>query len=292
MLTALYGPQIRILNILAAMGSLIFQLPIMLILFEYRRFQTGSSGDSGRPAASGRALTEESGDDLARSQSYVAAMDGGLGDPSSHATGRKHGMAPRPLLLLARVVLNPPMAGILLGLLYSLLMRTAGGSAVYPFWIERWVANLALCVSPVAAFTIGMFMAFRELSFLYSWRHGSALLVAKFGLLPLLALGLARVWGFEGRRGRSAVLIASLPIAVAAFSISKKYFYAAASRKHTVHGLVVSSYTERETTLISGQVIVGSIIMTPIFLAWHAVLQEGNVFDDETASAMTNVSLP
>lgn len=39
MLTALYGPRASILNVLAAISSLIFQLPVMLALFEVREFR-------------------------------------------------------------------------------------------------------------------------------------------------------------------------------------------------------------------------------------------------------------
>jgi hypothetical protein len=39
MLTALYGPRASILNVLAALSSLIFQLPVMLALFEVREFR-------------------------------------------------------------------------------------------------------------------------------------------------------------------------------------------------------------------------------------------------------------
>eukprot|EP00050_Salpingoeca_kvevrii_P008044 m.300312 g.300312 ORF g.300312 m.300312 type:complete len:474 (-) comp14418_c0_seq1:97-1518(-) len=337
MLVSLYGPRVSILNILAAMGSLIFQMPIMLVLFEYRAFQQDEAAEErqkkladshfvenggivAETAASARdgitfvtvpmtvsQSATGSGNDaeelVRRSSSYVLATSSA--DPSN---GRDAAKLPRTRAtqprasrwrlawrLAVRLVSNPPMAGILLGLGYSLILRTAIDEQRFPYWIDKWVTYFGNTVTPLAAFSIGMFMVGREGYFLATARHSLVLMVVKFVLLPLLTLGFAHALGIDGIEGRSAVLIASLPIAVASFSISQKYFAhsdedgkgspaTGSDRCHHPHpprwATTPSAEEDTASVVIAGQVIVGSLLMAPVFLAWNAILEKLEVFGD------------
>ena len=345
MLQSLYGPKVSILNVLAAMGSHLFQLPSMLILFELRA--NGVFGDPAPPTqppppvATAAAAAPHTTDHVltlpVAATSKPAVVDtvldeyGGLSRSASYRQANAHAPPPpllptavaqvttfssscssssaaaaaaaaaatmtmpesvpstpprRPLTrgevarravaIVWQILSNPPMAALILGLLYSAILRTCWRDQKvceirYPFWIDSWITQFGNCVTPVAAFTIGMFMAGREHVFLHSWRPGLAALLVKLLVMPLIALGLAHSWGFTGIEGRAAVLIAALPIAVAAFAISQKYF-----------GESASGHNVRAATLIAGQVVIGSILMAPVFVAWNEVLESRLVFGNVT----------
>ncbi len=171
------------------------------------------------------------------------------------------------------IISNPPMAAIISGILFSLVIRWGGRETRFPFWLDTWLTNFGSTVTPVAAFTIGMFLAGRETDFLRSWAAGVTVLVIKLLLMPLVALGLARGFHFDGIKGRAAVLIAALPVAVAAFSLAQKYF--------------VGVEQERAKALITGQVVFGSILMAPVFVAWNKALDDYAVFGDVAGKLFT-----
>ncbi len=165
------------------------------------------------------------------------------------------------------------MAAIISGILFSLIIRWGGHEKRFPFWLDSWLSNFGATVKPVAAFTIGMFMAHRELAFAQSWLANTVVLFVKLLLVPLLALGLAHGLNLHGIYGRAAVLIAALPIAVASFSLAQKYFFGAEQ--------------ERAKALITGQVVFGSIFMAPVFVAWDKVLESHMVFGNLTNAKFT-----
>lgn len=292
MLRSLYGPQVAVLNILAAMGSLFFQFPTMLVLYELRDYSrlhqrpealdvegqvteialdqhfdstTGSSADIDLEIRSDPSNTPSNDPDTKhQTPAVLSTTDAGF-EASSRPPSETFGCHTVARLVL-RTLSNPPLAGILLGLSWSLLARMAADEKRCPYWLFEWPFDLGRTVSPVASFTIGMFMAGREKAFLASWRQGLVMLLVKFLLLPLLTLGLALQLDFDQVEGRSAVLISALPVAVASFSIASKYS---------------ANDNEVDTLLVSGQVIVGSILMAPVFLGWNAVLEHFEVFGNE-----------
>jgi predicted permease len=72
--------------------------------------------------------------------------------------------------------------------------------------------------------------------------------------------------GIDGIEARSAVLIASLPVALAAFTLGQTYFDGA------------NEGARAGMEVIAVEIIVGSILMPFVFLAWHSILEAGDVF--------------
>ena len=224
MLTALYGPKVKILNILAAMGSLISQLPIMLMLFAWRQEVATKPLPRQTEAtlSTHQALSGHEHSTIALSDSYRQAITPDLTDKPTSMTSNNCALL--FLRVGQRLLKTPPMVAIVAGLLYSAVVRGGFNSTVFPSWIDQWVQSLGDCVTPLAAISLGLFAAGRERVFLSYWRHGCVLLASKVVLLPLLSLGLAYLLGLDGIEGRSAVLIASLPVAIAGFTLTQKYF--------------------------------------------------------------------
>lgn len=71
--------------------------------------------------------------------------------------------------------------------------------------------------------------------------------------------------GVDGIEARSAVLIASLPVALAAFTLGQTYL-----------GNEPGAQAGMET--IAAEIIIGSVLMPFVFLAWHSILESNDVF--------------
>jgi Membrane transport protein len=76
--------------------------------------------------------------------------------------------------------------------------------------------------------------------------------VAKLLLLPLLLIPILLMLGIDGVQARAGVMIASLPVALAAFSLSKQYEYG----------------IDEMTSVIS----LGTLLMLPVALFWDWML--------------------
>mmetsp|Transcript_35810 Transcript_35810/g.89843 ORF Transcript_35810/g.89843 Transcript_35810/m.89843 type:complete len:446 (+) Transcript_35810:75-1412(+) len=278
-LVAIYGPKVSILNILAAFSSLFFQLPFMLTLYEWRALRKEQKHQDGDDAAhqssSDQAVelemqpADSSADadaqDLKSSQPIQEGASSSKRDgsaapirPPKHWTPawlkRMRTTHPWPyilLLILLRVLQNPPLIGILLGLLYSAIITTAIGVSAkdFPEVIDYFCTWLGNSVIPLAAFCVGSFMNGPFLrNVLRKWWIVLIYLVAKLLLLPLLAIPIFLMLGIDGVDARAGVMIASLPVALAAFSLSKQY----------------DRGVEEMTSVIS----LGTLLMLPTALFW------------------------
>jgi predicted permease len=83
-------------------------------------------------------------------------------------------------------------------------------------------------------------------------------MLSKMVLMPLLMVGIAMGFHLNDEAGRAAVLIASLPISMASFSLS-------------------SHYTIGEAVL-ANNVALGTALMLPTVLVWNLVLDHVGVF--------------
>jgi predicted permease len=207
------------------MGSLLFQLPVMLLLFAWRQEVATQPAQAAQtsavrtlPSATAHSTTSEPEHALTPTDSYNLAID------LSTAPRTSFKLTTLLIHVSQRLLRTPPMVAIIAGLLYSAIVREGFNSDVFPTWIDRWVQGLGDCVTPLAAFCLGLFSFGRERAFLKYWQHGLVLLASKVIFLPLLSLGLAYLLGLDGLEGRSAVLIASLPVAIAGFTLTQKYF--------------------------------------------------------------------
>eukprot|EP00043_Microstomoeca_roanoka_P009685 m.92235 g.92235 ORF g.92235 m.92235 type:complete len:546 (+) comp14657_c4_seq2:72-1709(+) len=358
MLESVYGPKVKILNVLAALSSVIFQLPIMLILFEYRVVLRSPSSSPTPPIAANvgtdaavdtevaipisAALTSDeielqttksqdpqSGDialmngensksqpysdldlsfatGLPQTRSYLVAISKHYSIPgpsSSEVSESQTDMPPsessstaqetneqryaqirqlqgdteaepkRIWLVLKRVAgklaRNHIFIGIVLGLLWSLIFRMGAKEDELPTVINSYVQYFANCVTPVASFCIGGFVYKHERDVLRTWKLALVFLFAKMIVMPAAAMLVCVIIGLDGIEARSAVLLSSLPIALASFALITTYMKDSAST----------------ISLISGLIIVGSILMPFVFAAWNEILIAGNVFGDIPSDA-------
>ncbi len=83
-------------------------------------------------------------------------------------------------------------------------------------------------------------------------------MLSKLVLVPLLMVGLAKLLSLESEVGRAAVLIASLPISLASFSLGHQYRICEA--------------------VLAANVAVGTLLMLPTVLIWNIVMDSLNLF--------------
>jgi predicted permease len=88
----------------------------------------------------------------------------------------------------------------------------------------------------------------------------SALLsmTSKLILVPLFMVGLAKAFDFNDEVGRAAVLIASLPISMASFSLASRYNIG--------------------EEILSQNVALGTALILPTVLVWNIVMDSLGVF--------------
>lgn len=254
MLQALYGPRVAILNILAAVSSLFFQLPVMLCAFEYRRIRHGLA-----PAAPARDNDPEAGPVAMKDVEVSASQAAQAADQPAAPATASYGAVLRGLAT------NPPMIGIIVGLLWSLIITTGFEEDKLPRIISDTAQLLSDPVQPLAAFAIGMHMRHRETWFLRNLGRNMTYIFLKMVVLPAFAIAVVFMLDVDDEdpiQGRSAVLIASLPVAIASFSIGDTYF----DRKSV------------PVVIFSSQLILGTILMVPVFAAWDAIMDSADLF--------------
>ena len=251
LLTAALGPQYASLGAVAAISSFIFQLPVMLVLFEIssnirdREFCEEENGkaDPEAPPSVDHAHDVAGVRQNSTQQSNGSALLKGSDSTSSASTSPCPVVAPTTLLLSKaqwrdigkRIATNPILWAILVGFILSI--TTLGPKYMFPgnppakpncsyepatgFFAIIW-KTLAGCTEPIALFATGAFLyGCNPLKigivrvFLY--------MLVKLILMPALAIGCAMAVGLEGAYGRAAVLIAALPISAAGFVLSSRY---------------------------------------------------------------------
>jgi predicted permease len=168
---------------------------------------------------------------------------------------------------LKTIFLNPPFIGIVLGLCYSLIFTSNISGAVsngeiYPPALNNLVVWLGQTVTPLASFAIGLF-ASREFKYFFKLKVLLRdilllLILLKFILVPMLAIGFLYAFGINGTEGRIGVLIASLPVALAGFILCENYH--------------VGNH------IIAAQVVWGTVLMLPVIIIWDQIMQAMNMF--------------
>jgi predicted permease len=171
--------------------------------------------------------------------------------------------------ILCRVIRNPVLWGIFWGFVLSL--STAGKylnpKPENPYYIEGlgWISSLLTwlgdTVSPLSLFTMGVWLqaqGMRHLLFSIPPPMLALYMLSKLVLVPLLMVGLAKLLSLESEVGRAAVLIASLPISLASFSLGHQYRIGEA--------------------VLAANVAVGTLLMLPTVLIWNIVMDSLNLF--------------
>lgn len=277
-------------GILAAISSFIFQLPLQLFFLEChavinepapstRPSSFHKDGSTSQPSSeSGKALEaaiaiEEGNSDTALEETggeVEVTSDNKWAIVASLATSRAMWKK-----ILIKVALNPVLWGIFFGFVISL--STFGVKYLRPMDVEKMQPNpdykewlqflvdalawLGDCVSPLSLFAMGVWMQAQGKKLVSIGLVEIFLfMLSKLVLVPLLMVGLAFAMGLDDEGGRAAVLIATLPISMASFSLGKKFNIG--------------------EDVLSANVAVGTILMLPTVLIWNKVMDEIGLFDD------------
>ena len=172
---------------------------------------------------------------------------------------------------------NPVLWGIGLGFVLSL--STVGPRFLRPTspdyvpglgWIYATLAWFGDTVSPLSLFAMGVWMqqrGKRHRLFTLTLGQAVASMTSKLVLVPLLTVGLAKALALSNNAGRAAVLIASLPISMAAFSLASHY--------RVGEGL------------LSDNIAWGTALMLPTVLLWNVVMDAVGLFPIEPPIAQT-----
>ena len=172
--------------------------------------------------------------------------------------------------ILHRVVMNPVLWGIFWGFVLSL--STVGPKYLNPRkenqdfveglgWIFLILSWLGDTVSPLSLFTMGVWMyaqGIHRLLFAIPPPKLALYMLSKLVLIPLLMVGLAKMLSLQNEVGRAAVLIATLPISLASFSLGHQYRIGEA--------------------VLAANVAVGTLLMLPTVLVWNVVMDSLNLF--------------
>lgn len=171
-----------------------------------------------------------------------------------------------------RVLKNPVLWGIFIG--FVLTLSTVGPRYLNPAssdyveglgWIDLTLTWIGTIVSPLSLFAMGVWMQSQGLYRLFfavsPWKLALSML-SKLVLVPLLMVVIAKAMLLDNTMGRAAVLIASLPISLASFSLGKQFSIGEA--------------------VLSANVAVGTVLMLPTVLVWNIVMDRVGLFPIES----------
>lgn len=274
-------------GLMAGISSFIFQLPLQLFFLEAsileRQMLTSEVTDEETPVA-----TKDSSPPIVGNE---VEEDTHLDEEEEHPEKLGHGShsnttKSRPRLWLelvsrrdirnkvtGRVIRNPVLWGITIGFIISL--STFGKTYLRPLadnkqpntnYVEglqwfvdlfRWLGDM---VSPLALFSMGVWMHQQGKALIaISWLELIGSMFVKLVLVPLLMVGLVEAYDLPNAYARSAVLIASLPISLAAFSLGKQFDIGEAS--------------------LAANVTVGTLLMLPTLLAWIEIMDYFELYE-------------
>jgi predicted permease len=101
------------------------------------------------------------------------------------------------------------------------------------------------------------------------WFDAILSIFSKLVIVPLLMVALAKAFKLSDEAGRAAVLIAALPISMAAFSLGAHYALGEA--------------------ILSENIALGTILMLPTILVWSLILDKLSLFPiSSTSSQISN----
>jgi predicted permease len=247
-------------------GSFIFQLPVELLLLECHALEQE------RFEALAAACEEEREEGCSvGGLECRRAVDTGV---VTSRWGLWAGFASRPAVWLCvgtKVVQNPVIAALAAGFVISLtglgptyLRPTSEDFVPGLGWVAATLGWLGACVSPVSLFAMGVWMQAegRRLVRLEPWLMVLCML-SKLVLVPLVLVGLAKWFGLDDEAGRAAVLIGSLPISQASFTLGEKFKVGEA--------------------LLAANVFLGTVLMLPTVVVWNVALDALGLFPVEMA---------
>lgn len=154
-----------------------------------------------------------------------------------------------------RLLQTPPIIAIVLGLIYGSIQIPV------PDILAKVISYLGGLVTPIASFSVGMFVCDGK-PFKRAWRKTIVYMILKMFAMPLLALVVVYISGIKNPAAEVAVIIASLPLAFPAFTITKQY------------GL--------GEDVMSTCITTGTILMLPTVLFWWWIVETIDIFPNPT----------
>ena len=271
--SAVFGkPSLGLLyGLMAGMSSFIFQLPLQLIFFEYHVVEQRWAREilhavqpepvGPAPMKDSTVITVEAADTSDQSTHHSDEVSSDDRRWWSIVNFKRLSRAAFWLDIFKRLYTNPILIALVVGFVLSL--STAGKYLRCPSdtciaglqWIGDTLGWLGDCVSPLSLLAMG------------SWMHGQHYpssiqripllklcfcMVFKLIVIPLLMLGLAKIMRLNDEAGRAAILIASLPISMASFSLGHQY-----------------NVGEKD---LSANVTAGTVLILPTIIVWNLVL--------------------
>ena len=165
-----------------------------------------------------------------------------------------------------RILRNPVLWGIFCG--FVLGLSTAGKYLRCPSescieglnWITLTLTWLGQTVSPVSLFAMGLWMHGQGARKLFSIGlfKLSMFMLSKLIIVPMIMVGLASAMGLNDEQGRAAILIATLPISLASFSLGRQYQIGESD--------------------LAANVACGTLLMLPSVLLWNVALDRAGLY--------------
>lgn len=276
--SAIFGkPSLGLLyGLMAGVSSFIFQLPLQFIFFEYHVIEqrwTREVLHTAQPIVP-----------TPMKNSTVITVD--VQETSDHSTHHSDevpsddqrrwyslvnfehlSQAAVWLDIFKRLSTNPILIALFVGFVLSL--STAGKYLRCPSdtciagleWIGDTLGWLGECVSPLSLLAMGSWMHSQHyLSSSQRIQLSKLCLFMVFKLIaiPLLMVGLAKCMKLNDEAGRAAILIASLPISMASFSLGHQY-----------------NVWEKD---LAANVTAGTVLMLPTIIVWNIVLDAVSLY--------------
>jgi predicted permease len=168
--------------------------------------------------------------------------------------------------IFLQILRNPVLWGIAGG--FALSLSTVGPRFLNPtspdfvpgfLWFAITTGWFGDCVSPVSLFAMGVWMQSQGKKLFHIPALSAVLfMLSKLVIVPLLMVGLAKAANLNDEAGRAAVLIASLPISMASFSLASRYKIGEA--------------------ILSENVALGTALILPTVLIWNLVMDAVGLF--------------
>eukprot|EP00985_Skeletonema_marinoi_P000603 scaffold224_cov108-Skeletonema_marinoi.AAC.1 len=263
---------------MAGVSSFIFQLPLQLIFFEYHVIEQRWTREVlhthtaqpivPTPMKNSTVITvdvQETSDQSTHHSDEVPSDDQRRW--YSLVNFEHLSQAAVWLDIFKRLSTNPILIALFVGFVLSL--STAGKYLRCPSdtciagleWIGDTLGWLGECVSPLSLLAMGSWMHGQHYLSSSQRIHISKLcvfMVFKLIAIPLLMVGLAKCMKLNDEAGRAAILIASLPISMASFSLGHQY-----------------NVGEKD---LAANVTAGTVLMLPTIIVWNIVLDAVSLY--------------
>ena len=264
-------------GLMAGMSSFIFQLPLQLIFFEYHVIEQRWTREilyavqpvpvAPAPMKDSTVVTVEAADTSDHSAAHSNEVPSDDRRWWSIVNFRYMSQTANWFEIFKRLYTNPILIALFVGFVLSL--STAGKYLRCPSdtcivglqWVGDTLGWLGDCVSPLSLLAMGSWM--RGQHYFSSSERIPILklcffMVFKLIVIPLLMVGLAKIMRLNDEAGRAAILIASLPISMASFSLGHQY-----------------NVGEKD---LSANVTAGTVLMLPTIIVWNLVLDAVSLY--------------